>query len=515
MSESDDRPDTHQTCPECGHHGCYTTWKDGGAFCHSCGFRKGGKDHTSSGVPGLWYDPDVHRSEPAAHGKITRETTLRYSVKSGYNDKGVAVRREYPYPSQVKYRYLPKDFSKNYGFKSNELFGMNHFAAGSSKIVTITEGEEDCLAAYQMLNGKEVVVSLPTSSISSALIENCDSWLRSFDKIVVCTDNDSAGRKAAERLATAYPNRVFLVDLSAEGLNDPRDYLEGGKDREFFNAWKNAKKFVPSGFFNTPDQMVDILSTNTELTFYPTPINALNDVIYGLPLGHLVVLTGPEGQGKTEILRLFEHHMIKEHPDVNIGVLHMEETKKTCLETYACYELGTNVRRPDHTVSRKDINSSIRNLTKAHNLYMFDFHIDEDPLSILEKVRYLHTACDCQMVFIDPIQQLAYGNRADKSEEQVLSQIAVQLERLANDLDICIVMTTHVNDDGQTRSSRMIGKSASVRIDLTRDHMATDPDVRNTTFLSVSKNRPVGQTGFGGCIKFDPDTFTLEEENVA
>ena len=73
-------------------------------------------------------------------------------------------------------------------------------------------------------------------------------------------------------------------------------------------------------------------------------------------------------------------------------------------------------------------------------------------------------------------------------------------------------MTTHVNDDGQTRSSRMIGKSASIRIDLKRDHMNTDPDVRNTTYLNVSKNRPTGATGFAGILKFNPSTFTLEEE---
>ncbi len=72
-------------------------------------------------------------------------------------------------------------------------------------------------------------------------------------------------------------------------------------------------------------------------------------------------------------------------------------------------------------------------------------------------------------------------------------------------------MTTHVNDDGQTRSSRMIGKSASVRIDLQRDHMNTDPDIRNLTRLAVSKNRPTGSTGYGGTVKFDPDTFTLGE----
>lgn len=506
-----DEPETHLNCPDCGHRGCFTKWPDGGHFCHSCGSKSKGKTHDSEGAPDYFFDPNVVAAEEVPYRDLPLEAVQKFGIRTGFDGRGNELRREYQYPTQLKYRYLPKDFSRNNGFKLTELFGMDQFAAGSSKTITIVEGEDDAPAAWTMLGKTNPVVSLPSSSITSTLLANCGPYLKAFDEIIICTDGDPAGRKAADRLSTAFPNKVFLVDLGTSELNDPMDYFKAKKDREFFTAWKNRKKFVPSGYFNTPDQMVEILSANEEHTFYPTPIEALNDVIHGLPLGHLVVLTGPEGQGKTEIMRLFELHMLKEHSDVSIGVLHMEETRKTCLETYACYELGQNVRRPDHTVSRKDINRSIRNLTKNHNLYFFDFSIDEDPLAILEKVRYLHTACDCQVVFIDPIQQLAYGSMRDMSEEQVLSRISVQLERLANDLDMCIVMTTHVNDDGQTRSSRMIGKSASVRIDLTRDHMNTDPEVRNTTYLSVSKNRPTGQTGYGGTLKFDPDSFTLSE----
>ena len=501
---------THEQCPECGHKGCYSRWEDGGGFCHSCGFRTGEYNDESPGLPKLWYDSNITSSRQEIYRGLRAETIKTFGTRTGYREDN-EVRREYAYPSQVKYRYLPKDFSLNYGFHADELFGMDKFAPGSSKSITIVEGEDDAHAAYEMLSGKYPVVSLPSASISAALIEKCGPYLKSFNEIIVCTDGDDAGRRAAQKLATAFPNKVFLVDLGTEKLKDACDYHAAGKEREFFAAWTNRKKFVPSGFWNTPAQFVDILNAENSTKFYPTPIEALNDVIHGLPLGHLVVVTGPEGQGKTEILRKLEYHMIKEHPDVNIGVLHMEETRKTCLESYACYELGVNVRVPDHTVSRADINRAVSDLTNKHNLYMFDFHIDEDPLDILEKVRYLNIACDCKMVFIDPIQQLAYGTRRDQTEEQVLSQISVQLERLANDLNMCIVMSTHVNDDGQTRSSRMIGKSASIRIDLYRDHMNPDPDVRNITRLSVTKNRPTGTTGFGGTLEFDPETFTLSE----
>lgn len=499
---------THQTCPECGHHGCLSIWSDGGMKCHSCGYTKGsGK----TGDDGAYYgiDPNIKTSKHVPYRNLDLDVVKLYDIKTGFDASGTEVRREYLYPHGTKTRYLPKDFSKNRGFKANRLFGMDKFPTGSSKTITITEGEDDAPAAYQMLNKRSPVVSLPGAGISSDLIQECSDYLNGFEQIVVCTDNDKAGESAAKRLATAFPNKVYLCRMSE--YKDPQEFLEAGKQREFFFMWNNRKKHVPADFWNTPDQFTDILNKTTTQEFIETPISELNSVTSGLAKGHLTVITGPEGQGKTEVLRFFEHHILKNHPDKVIGVLHMEESRKTCLESYACYELGENIRNPHHKVPRKDIDKAITDLTKNHNLWLFDFHIDEDPLAILDKVRYLTVACECDFIFIDPIQQLAYGKQRDQSEEQTLSQISVQLERLATELNVGIVMTTHVNDDGQTRSSRMIGKSASVRIDLNRDHMNPDEDIRNRTRLSVSKNRPTGTTGYAGDLLFDPKTFTISE----
>ena len=59
-------------------------------------------------------------------------------------------RQEYIYPSGgIKVRKLgEKAFYAKDGFKGDELFGMNLYPAGCSKIVTITEGELDALSAF-------------------------------------------------------------------------------------------------------------------------------------------------------------------------------------------------------------------------------------------------------------------------------------------------------------------------------------------------------------------------------
>lgn len=504
------KTETHLSCPSCGHKECMTKFPDGGTYCHSCGTSTPPSSKTKREDMTSTYDPSKvkeHLSLP--YRSIPPSVVDFYRTKTGVDSDGNPIERIYQYPTQTKRRVLPKDFSHNKGFTADELYGMDLFNASTSKSITIVEGEDDAPSAYFMLGEKYPVVSLPSAGVSRKLLEKNFKTLNSYSEIVVCTDNDEAGDRAANKIASTFPNKVSRVSLTKH--KDASAFLQAGDNKDFLFAWHNRQKYVPKGIYNTPDQFKGILSEEEMNEYIPTPSDDLNEQIKGLMRGHLTVLTGPEGQGKTEILRWLEYHILKNHSDVPIAVLHMEESKKTLLTSLACYELGTNLRDPDHKVPQEDVNKAIETLTKGNGLYLFDFGVEEDPLEIVDRVRYFSEVCGCHYVFIDPIQQLAYGKSGNDTEEKILSQISVQLERIATELNIGIVMTTHVNDDGQTRSSRMIGKSASVRIDIQRDHMNPDPDVRNVTKLSVSKNRPVGKSGYGGSLVFNPSSFTLEE----
>lgn len=492
---------THQKCPKCGHDKCLTVWEDGTTFCHS--------------MCGVTY-PEGHKMEvdelkevSKEFGGIPQHVLDFYEIKTGVDDDGKEYYRSYKYPHATKYRWLPKDFSKNKGFTNDHLFGMDKFNAGTSQYLTIVEGEHDAAAAYYMLGEKYPVVSLPGAKISEALFDKCRSYIDSFKNIIVATDSDDAGNSAAKRLSQAFPNKVYRVSMTK--YKDAHDFLKNGASADFKFAWINREKHIPSGYYNTTSQFTKILSHKESFEWLPTPFDDLNAKVKGLIKGHMYILTGEEGQGKTEILRAFEYNLLKNNPDVNIAVQHLEESKKTTLNSYGCYELNKNLRDPEHTVPEADVEAAIARLTAHENLYLFDFSIDEDPLNLLSQIRYLAVACGCEYFFIDPLQQLAYHG-GDVSEERLLTQLSVQMARLCTELNICIVCTTHVNDDGQVRSSRMIAKSASVRIDLKRDHMNSDPDIRNTTRLSVSKNRPMSLTGFAGEVVFDPNSFTIKEK---
>ena len=543
---------SHQPCPDvegCGSSDAYSyNEEDMVGYCHACELRSTGTDdgewfhfrkngkivepieaseplptveeiqqeqqkiNKSFGIGEEKFKPIEEPLAPTVVGfrGISKETVNKYGVTVDVDTSGTPVRHSYPYPNGTKYRYLPKDFSRNSGLKNEWLFGMDKFNAGSGKYVTVCEGEVDTLSVFEMLGRNWPVVGTPGATVPEKLLVNCKDWLDSFEQIIIVPDNDKAGSKLVDKLVKVFPNKVHIVSITK--YKDANEFLVNGDTTDFKFAWSNRQKYVPPNIYHTQKQFKDILSNKETANYIPTPITAFNDTAKGLMQGHFTVITGMEGQGKTEVLRMFEHHILKHHPDTPIGLLHMEENMQTTLRSFACYEMDVNLRDPEiyEQQDKDEVNRIINRLT-GDRLFMFDMWMDEDPLKLLDQIRYLTEVHGCKYVFIDPIQQLAYRFGGLQTEEQILTQMSVQMARLATDFNVGIVATAHVNDDGNIRSSRMIGKSASVRIDLYRDHMAEDPKVRNTSKLYVSKNRPVGTTGFGGELLFDTETFKLEE----
>ena len=92
-----------------------------------------------------------------------------------------------------------------------------------------------------------------------------------------------------------------------------------------------------------------------------------------------------------------------------------------------------------------------------------------------------------------------------------MSKIAVNLSRIASELNIGIILIAHENDDGLVSDCRKLSKQASVVVRLERDIDNPDPIIRNVTTLKSKKNRPSSFVGYGGQVYFDEPTFTLKE----
>ena len=511
----DEATATHQTCPDCGHHDCLVVWPTN-TWCHSCGTKR-----QTSGATGTYTTrketedmteytgPELNEVYKRVRS-IDKEVCEKYGVTVSIDTSGEDVRHVYPYPHKDKYSMLPKDFSKNKGFTADHLFGMDKFNAGSSKVLTICEGELDVLSMYQILGKKWPVVGLPSATISKKLLIDCEEYIKSFDSVAVCTDNDAAGNKAAERLANAFPNKVYRVNMTK--YKDPNEFLEAKDDKALLFAWINKVKYVPEYDTSTVEGYMKVFAEGSDASYIPTGIEEFDSKALGLMQGEFTVFQAPEGTGKTELFRYFEHHLIKNHPDIPFAMCHLEESKQRSLLGLVSYDKQKNLTRKELVGDDDNIEESIKRLTGSENVHLFSISTDEDPMILIDRIKYYANICECKYVFFEPIQDIAHQRSGGgETTEQFLTKLSVQLARVASETGCGIICIAHENDDGLVRDCRMIPKQASVVVQLSRDMKNPDPEIANITTLTLLKNRPASLTGFSGQVRFDPSSFTLEE----
>jgi twinkle protein len=495
-------------CPKCNSSDAYHEYEDGG-YCFSC-------KHSTRGSKSLEIDEMnedegefVYRHKP--HRGLSVETLRHYGILTKYSahtDEEICT--YFPYAKGAgKTRTPDKKFYSVGDMKNVHLFGKNLFPAGSSTEITITEGEYDAASVYQIVGRPAVSVR----SSSHARNDCREEWeyLNSFKKIVLAFDSDGPGQKAAQEVAALFDfNKVYQVEIDPK-LKDANGYLQANMGEPFKRAWWNAKRYMPEGVLSTFKEFEECLDDST----YQDPIGEwpfprLQDATYGLRPGEITLFTALEGIGKTEIIRAVEHHILK-NTEHNVGIIHLEENKARTLKGLAGIELRIPVHLPDAQVDPREVKDVLKKLIKRDDrLHVYSHFGSDDPDVILDTIRFMAGACECRIIFLDHITMLATGLQ-EKDERQTLDYISTRLGSMVNELKFHLVLISHVNDVGQTRGSRNISKIANTRVDMFRDITSPDEGIRNTTQLSVSKNRFASITGPAGTLWFDRATFTLNE----
>lgn len=494
--------------PECNSSDAFTLYEDGHGYCFSCRYYK-------------FPDGKVHMLE-----KVTVKTTLQYvpwrgitektmrlfDAKSDVTSDGEAIAIRYQFPSG-RTQFRARNEKKFWFTGSNDnpdqpLYGMDKFAPGSGKAINICEGPTDALSAVELL-GDYPTVAVTSSSSAAKEAKLAFNYLNSFDKIVICFDNDEPGQKAAKAVASLFDfNKVYVLSMD-EG-KDVNDYLTEKRQKDFRNAWFSAKRFLPEGIVSSYSEIDDIIDKEESKESVPYPFPTWNEMTYGIRHGEVALITALEGMGKTEIVRAVEYHLLKT-TDANIGMIHLEEGKPRMIKGLAGYELNSPVHLPDSTATKDDIKNAFKKLTKRdERVHIYTHFGSDDPDTILSTIRFMVAACDCRYIFLDHITMVVTGSQ-DEDERRALDYISTKLAHMVEDLNFTLFLVSHVNDDGKTRGSRNISKIADLRIDLKRDILAENEVERNTTYTYISKNRFGSKTGFAGTLRFNPETFKITE----
>ena len=435
-----------------------------------------------------------------------------FGIQVQTNKDGEPVRYAYKYPHTVKYRdYYDKSNSwiKDKGVGMTHLFGPE-FNAGSSKRLYLTEGEFDAASLYQVLGKSFPVKSLPSASIGDAFMKHNHSYLSSFQELVYAGELDAAGKKAADKLYRAYPDKFYYVPMTK--WKDANEFLTEGDGDDLKWAALKPQRFSPDNFFCSDIEVERSIREENPYEFTPTGHSGLDSKIRGLVKGGVTFIKAPPGSGKTELVRYFERSMFQQ--EKKIALIHMEEMKSLTYRAMATYELGVNVRtREDaiaNMVSEDAVVEAALKATGGDRTILFEMRPNDSPLDILEYVRLAATVYGAEYIFVDHIQRLAYLLGLDNATN-TLTQLASGLAEMCKELNIGVIIISHVNQDGKTKYATSLEEEAIILIEIERDPSETDERLRNTTSFSIGKNRPFAQRGEAGKVFYDEQTTILTE----
>ena len=527
-------------CPECGGSDPVSKNTDGSAKCFSCdtyflnyeGATKG-KTMTEKKEP---TNPIVnpHGADYTAltDRRISEATAKKYGVKCVLSSNGDIAQHLYPYYnkhelSATKIRYVrDKNFSVKGSFNGTGLFGEQLFQSG--KTITITEGECDAMACYELMGSKWASVSIKRGSSGAVKdVKESLEFLESFENVVICFDSDKQGKEASKKVAMLFqPSKAKIMTLPT-GFKDANDMLRQNKHKEFIEAWWSSKVYTPSGVINVSESRHDFFDREKkESVLYPW--KGLNDKLYGMRQGELITLTGGTGLGKSSVTRELEHWLIKETKD-NVGVIALEEDWKRTVDGILSIEANARlyIDQERENFSPEEIDKFFDILYDGENKNRVWIHahfgtnsIDE----IFNKIRFMIIGCGCKWVVVDHLHMLVSAIH-EGDERRAIDSIMTRLRSIVEETGAGVILVSHLRRvDGNKghengievslshlRGSQSIAQLSDCVIALERNQQSDDIEESNTTRVRVLKSRYTGDVGLASHLHYDRETGRLKE----
>jgi hypothetical protein len=484
---------------------------------------------------------------------LTKETCQFFDVMHEYNtSSGDLVKQYYPCTkaysiSGVRWRFkeLNDKGKKDYGSRgttgaASDLHGQWKFKNSNSKVVVITAGEIDQMSGHQMFEltrKKDYEVTpivTPTSGEGSSAkqLQGQYEWLDTFEKIILCYDNDEAGQAAIVKAVKVLPRgKVYVMKLT---LNDTNDYLMAGREKEWINAFWKAERYIPSGILGSGgirDKMLDYVVI-PKITLPPFMYKLQDLMAGGIPLGVIVAMGSASGTGKTTIVDECSYYWYFNSPH-KLGVLTLEADSAQYGINLLSRHIGEKINlieSPEDKLlflNRPEVKKASDELFLDENGQDRFFLVEErdgDINTVMDLTENLIIACDCKVIVFDPVSDVLEGL---SNEEQAM--FYKWMKGMVKDYTVTFILISHVrkNSGGQKANSTgaelheedffgsgSIFKSSACNLLFSRDKEAENEFERNVTRMKATKIRWTGRTSpIAGEYYYDNATHTMFDKH--
>lgn len=438
---------------------------------------------------------------------ISADVCMRYNITTQTNKDNILV---FPFYDEqnilqfVKYRKI--DFDKRFD-KCKEwcekqtmpiLFGMAQCV--DFERLVITEGQLDSLSLATA--GIKNAVSVPTGAVGFTWLANCWDWINKFNEIVVFGDYEKGKITLIDTLEKRLQKKVKCVrpeDYLCE--KDANDILRKyGKDA-LVKAVENAElrdvKFVK--------RLANVEAVNlADLPKIKTGVRSLDRICGGLLRGHVVLLSGKRGEGKSTFMSSLVAEAIEQDNSVFVysGELPNYHFKNWLdLQIAGAENIDTRHNEygdNEYYLTEETVNKI--NRWYYDKAFIFDNSaVNDDEYEGLLKV-ITDSICryDIKLVCIDNLMTaMDCDINSDLYRQQ--SQFVKNLEKLAQQYDVAIILVAHPKksnadfDNDTVSGSSDITNAVSFVFNYERAKDGEDCDSR----LMVTKNRLNGKLLLG------------------
>lgn len=462
----------HESCPRCGSKDNVMAYSDGFKRCNTpnCSFIVHSRNYTPQETVksdcNFFYGeyPTVLEQVRNLNHQTIREYRVTLRTKDGtttflsyphfYKGKVVGCKNRYVASGSINL-YPRKEFTVE-GTITDSLFGYHLFEPNSDKPVLIAEGEDDSMAAYQMLDGEYQCLSIPlgAKSAKNTLVKYKEIF--KDHKVYICFDNDLDGQTATDECMQIFPNGQAYRVILPEDYKDASDMLAANEIEEFKTAVARAKPIIPSSYVSFEQLKTDtldyIFNISNKYDALSTGFPGLDKAMRGgLNLGEMVFLFAGTGKGKTQFTLNIVYNIIKQGHSVFYVPLEMKPTEiaTRLLEI----ELGTQIMALEDADRVKSLDMEVcsKALDKFENKLHVNRHIGSYSIDELSDLIRFHTTCsNTKLIVIDHIHNVA-NKTVESSMHEHLDQIAGFLKKAASDYNCCVWVVGQMNRDGKDR----------------------------------------------------------------
>lgn len=532
----------HKPCPSCGGSDPVSINSDGSAKCFSCdAFFKDYESAMGGNVADFSSYKRSNDNMPFTNNSVYHALTDRqislntakiYGVRAVKDSEGNIT--EHHYPAYInneevatKIRRSNKTFTWIGSPKGTGLFGQQ-IAQTGGKFITVTEGECDAMAAYELLGSKWPVVSIKSGASGAArdIQENLE-FIESFDTVVINFDNDKVGREAAKKVARILkPGKARILSLPND-FKDANEMLKQSQHKAYVAAWWASKVYTPSGILNVSEERENYKKRERKEAI-PYPWQGLNDKLEGLRQGELITLTGGTGLGKSSVTRELEHWLITNTTD-NVGVIALEEDWRRTVDGILSIEANAKLHidsvRAQFNEEELDKLFNILYDGDNKNRVFVHAHLGmNDVDSIFSKLRFMAMGLECKWIVFDHLHMLL-SMTSDGDERRNIDTIMHQFRTLVEETGVGLILVSHLRRvDGNRghengietglnhlRGSQSIAQLSDCVISLERNQQSDDPIEASTTRVRVLKSRYTGDVGVATHLLYNKDTGRLSE----